>query len=118
MSKGQTLAALLAVVLIIAIVAAFVYLSRQPQSPKENKQQAQTTYGAAMERAKEVECMNNLHQIRQSVQIFVTEQGFYPPNLQSLRLPSGSQPICPVAKVPYTYDPTTGNVKCPQHPRF
>ncbi len=118
MREGQTLAALLAVILIIAIVAAFVYLSKQPQSPTGTGQQQRTTYGAAMERAKEVECMNNLHQIRQSVQMFAAEQGSYPSNLQLLRLPAGVQPVCPIAKVPYTYDPTNGTVKCPQHPRF
>jgi hypothetical protein len=71
-----------------------------------------------LQRAKEVECMNNLHQIRQAIQMFVAEQGTNPPNLQSVRLPSGVQPVCPVTKVPYTYDPTTGKVMCPQHPRF
>ncbi|MFA0748697.1 hypothetical protein [Fervidibacter sp.] len=116
--RGQTLAVLLVVVLIIAIVAAFIYLSQHAQSPQQKGQQAQTTYGAALQRAKEVECMNNLHQIRQAIQMFVAEQGTNPPSLQSVRLPAGVQPICPVTKVPYTYDPTTGKVMCPQHPRF
>ncbi len=118
MGKGQTLAALLVVILVIAIVASFVYLSKQSPSPRRTEQRERTTYGAALERAKEVECMNNLNQIRQTVQMFVAEQGSYPPNLQSIRLPAGVQPICPIAKVPYAYEPTTGNVKCPQHPRF
>lgn len=118
MLKGQTLSALLVVILIIAIVASFIYLSQQAQSPRQTEQQAKTTYGAALERAREVECMNNLHQIRQIIQMFVAEQGSYPPNLQSLRFPTGFQPICPVTKVPYTYDPTNGSVKCPKHLRF
>lgn len=118
MRRGQTLAMLLAVVLIIAIIAAFLYVGRQAQTNRQGSQQAQTTYGAALQRAKEVECMNNLNQIRQAIQIFVAEQGTNPPNLQSVRLPSGFQPACPISKVPYTYDPTTGAVKCPQHPRF
>jgi hypothetical protein len=71
-----------------------------------------------LQRAKEVECMNNLHQIRQAIQMFVAEQGTYPLNLQSVRFPAGVRPICPVTKAPYTYDPTTGKVMCPQHPRF
>jgi prepilin-type N-terminal cleavage/methylation domain len=50
--RGQTLAVLLVVVLIIAIVAAFIYLSQHAQSPQQKGQQAQTTYGAALQRAK------------------------------------------------------------------
>lgn len=118
MRKGQTLAMLLVVVLIIAIIAAFLYIGQQTQITRQRGQQAQTTYGAALQRAKEVECMNNLHQVRQAIQMFVAEQGVNPPNLQSVRFPAGIQPSCPIAKVPYTYDPTTGTVKCPQHPRF
>ncbi len=118
MQKGQTLAMLLVVILIIAIIAAFIYIGQQTPTNRQSGQQAQTTYGAALERAKEVECMNNLHQVRQAIQMFVAEQGANPPNLQSVRFPAGVQPICPIAKVPYTYDPTTGTVKCPQHPRF
>ncbi|MCS7263774.1 MAG: type II secretion system GspH family protein [Armatimonadetes bacterium] len=118
MTKGQTIVALLVVILIIAIVASFIYLSQQTQPSRQTQQQSKTTYGAALERAKEVECMNNLHQIRQLIQMFVSEQGSYPPNLQSLRFPAGVQPFCPITKGPYTYDPNTGTVKCPQHLRF
>ncbi|MGQ9463947.1 MAG: type II secretion system protein [Candidatus Fervidibacter sp.] len=118
MHKGQTLVMLLVVILIIAIVAAFIYLSKPAQSPQTGGQEARTTYGAALQRAKEVECMNNLHQVRQAVQMFAAEQGANPPSLQSVRFPAGVQPFCPIAKVPYTYDPNTGTVKCPQHPQF
>ncbi len=118
MSKGQTLAALLVVILIIAIVAAFLYIGRQAEERQTAGRGERTTYGAAMERAKEVECLNNLQQIRTAVQMFVAEQGSNPPTLQSVRLPAGVQLVCPIAKVPYTYDPNTGAIRCPQHPRF
>lgn len=118
MRKGQTLAVLLIAILVIAIVVAFIYLGQYAQSPHRSNRQTQTTYGAALQKAKEVECMNNLNQIRQAIQMFVAEHGTNPPNLQSVRFPPGLQPLCPVTKVPYTYDPTTGVVKCPQHPRF
>ncbi|MER3501880.1 MAG: hypothetical protein C4295_10510 [Candidatus Fervidibacterota bacterium] len=117
MRQGQTLAALLVVTLIIAIIAAFLYVGRQGETQRQRGQQ-QTTYGMALERAKEVECMNNLHQIRSAIQMLVAENGANPPNLHSVRLPAGVQPVCPITKVPYTYDPPTGTVKCPQHPRF
>lgn len=118
MGRGQTLAVLLVAILVIAIVAAFVLLSRQAFLPTRSGQSPQTTYGAAMQRAREVECMNNLRQIRSAIQMFVAENGTNPPNLQSLRLPATAQPVCPLTKTPYTYDPNTGIVKCPQHPRF
>ncbi len=115
MVRGQTLAVLLVAVLVIAIVAAFVLLSRQTSVPKRSGQPSQTTYGAAMQRAREVECMNNLHQIRSAIQMFIAENGSNPPDLSSLRLPPTAQPLCPLTQTPYTYDPNTGAVKCPKH---
>ncbi len=118
MRQGQALAALLVVILIIALIVAFVYIGQQTEKQRGKGQPERTTYGMALERAKEVECLNNLQQIRQALQMFVAEHGTYPPQLQAIRLPASVQPICPVTKVPYTYDPNGGTVRCPQHPRF
>jgi len=49
MRQGQTLAALLVVTLIIAIIAAFLYVGRQGETQRQRGQQ-QTTYGMALER--------------------------------------------------------------------
>lgn len=118
MSRGQTLAVLLVAVLVIAIVVVFMMFSRQASTPQQKGQQAQTTYGVALQRAKEVDCMNNLRQIRMSVQQSVAETGTTPTTLQAVRLPKGLQIVCPVTKAPYTYDPNTGTVRCPQHQRL
>ncbi|MDT7897925.1 MAG: hypothetical protein RRB24_07835 [Armatimonadota bacterium] len=117
MRQGQTLAVLLVAVLIIVIVITLVWFSRQTPSGVSGTK-GQTTYGAALQRAKEVECLNNLQQIRTAVQTYIATNGSNPPALSAVSLPGGVQPVCPVAKVPYTYDATTGTVKCPQHPKF
>lgn len=116
MRQAQTLAVLLVVILIIAIIASFVWFSqRLPSGTREMK--GQTTYGAALQRAKEVECLNNLQQIRTAIQTYAAINGSNPPTLGASLL-GGVQPICPVTKVPYTYDPASGTVRCPQHPKF
>ena len=117
MQRGQTFAVLLVAVLVIAIVITLVWFSRQTPSDADGTK-GQTTYGAALERAREVECLNNLQQIRTTIQAYAATNGSNPPTLSAASLPSGVQPVCPVTKAPYTYDAATGMVKCPQHPKF
>ncbi len=84
----------------------------------------QTTYGAAMQRGHDVECMNNLSQIRTALRMAAqtgTEEG-NPPSLRDLSaqgIPQ-SMMVCPVSHRPYAYNPQTGQVGCltPGHQRF
>jgi len=78
MRQGQTLAVLLVAVLIIVIVITLVWFSRQTPSGVSGTK-GQTTYGAALQRAKEVECLNNLQQIRTAVQTYIATNGSNPP---------------------------------------
>ncbi|GBC97947.1 hypothetical protein HRbin17_00442 [bacterium HR17] len=116
MRRAQTLAVLLVAALVIAIGVALVYFNRQMTATHGTTAPAPTTLGAAMQRAKEVECLNNLRQLRAAVQQYRAVNETNPPNLQDLR--GGVPPVCPVTQVPYTYDPATGTVRCPRHPNL
>lgn len=77
---------------------------------------ATTVLGKAYQKGESVECMNNLHQLRLAIQMYVDDNGSYPPNLAALNLPNMTH--CPVTGVAYKYDPSTGKVMCPSHPNY
>lgn len=74
--------------------------------------------GRALRKAHSTECQNNVRQLRMMVSTEQTEDG-YPASLLDI---SGAAAIsiCPVSKQAYSYDPTTGEVKCtfPGHEAF
>jgi len=70
--------------------------------------------------ALEVQCRNNLQQVRLSIRMSrPTGEEPLPPSLQEMRLPA-EMLYCPVSKQPYWYDPQTGRVQCltPSHEGF
>ncbi len=69
-----------------------------------------STPGVALDRAKGVECQNNLQQIRAAIANYQAQYGAFPPDLQSLQV--GLPLTCPVGGEPYQYDANTGQVKC------
>jgi hypothetical protein len=73
------------------------------------------------ERAHDVECMNNVHQVHLAIMAAQAgdTDGKNPASLQELKLPA-EMLTCPVGKVPYVYDPATGEVHCPYpgHEKF
>lgn len=124
---GAMLIELLIVVLIIGLLAGGYFMWYGPKHAKGHKKpgalpsavEAGTSgavMGQALQKAKSVQCMNNLNQLREAIQIYVSDQGTYPPNLAALNLPNMTH--CPVSGVPYQYDPQTGVVKCPTHPQY
>lgn len=79
-----------------------------------------TVPGAVRAKALDVECQNQLSQIKQSMLVY-TSMGEEPnpETLSQLRLGSSFE-RCPVGKEPYAYDPATGKVRCvhPGHGAF
>jgi hypothetical protein len=77
---------------------------------------AQSLPGRAMQKALGTKCMENIRQVRMMVESAKseTEEGTYPADLTSVQ---GVAQInrCPLGRVPYTYEATTGKVSCP-HP--
>lgn len=72
----------------------------------------QSLAGKAIQKAHGTECQSNLAQLRQFILMSQGTDGKYPPSLGSIQ---GTEQIrvCPVCHQPYTYDPETGQVKCP-----
>lgn len=110
--RGTLLVELIVVVAIIAVLAG-IYLGTKKRSASG---QEKTTPKAAMDKAHDVECMNNLNQLRSLIQMSSAENGAFPKALDS----RSAINRCPVSNKPYTYDPRTGTVKCttPDHENF
>lgn len=118
-NNAQTLIGMLVTLVIIAVLAgAFLIGYRHISSQQQQQKQTQTTLGAVMDRGKSVECLNNLQQIRQLITMYQIEHDANPPNLTALNLPAGIQARCPVTGAGYIYDPRTGRVTCPRHPKY
>jgi type II secretory pathway pseudopilin PulG len=122
MRRGSwTLVELLVVCAILVGLAIWLlprYLTGTPAS------EGQKAAPAPTERARGVECMNNLRQIRSAITMArqSSENEAPPPSLQELgRQGIPSQMLfCPVSKRPYGYQPATGQVWCtlPEHQRY
>jgi prepilin-type N-terminal cleavage/methylation domain-containing protein len=104
--RGFALVELLVVVIIILLLtlAYFGYVGHNKSAGKQEK----TTMGQAIDKGHSVECMNDLNQLRQALQMRYQEDEKYPATLDGLGVPTK----CPVSGQPYTYDPQTGTVKC------
>ncbi|HEY0866195.1 MAG TPA: prepilin-type N-terminal cleavage/methylation domain-containing protein [Fimbriimonas sp.] len=116
--KGQTLAAMLIVIVIIAILAAVMYvgpgvLGGKKESPRADKM-GNTTMGLSKLQAEDEVCRSNLRQLRSAIQVVQMSEDRFPTSL--MEVPSGaSMSACPIGKEPYAYDPMSGTVSCP-HP--
>jgi type II secretory pathway pseudopilin PulG len=69
-----------------------------------------STPGVALDRAKGVECQNNLQNVRIAINNYQAQYGAFPPDLQTLQV--GVPLVCPVGGEPYQYDASTGQVHC------
>jgi prepilin-type N-terminal cleavage/methylation domain-containing protein len=126
--RGFVLIEILVVVALIAVAAGAYFAWYSPRRAKQLKEAVEageptavpgageTVLGQALQKAQSMECANNLSQLRQAIQMSVSDTGAYPASLQDLNMPSLS--ACPVTGQPYQYDPATGTVKCPAHPQY
>ena len=125
---GFILIELLIVVAVIAMMAGVYFAWYNPKHSAGLKKSieggpedvpggtAETVLGKAMQKAESVDCMNDLSQVRQSIVMYSSDAGSYPPNLEALNLPAMIH--CPVSGAAYQYDPQTGTVRCPTHPKY
>ncbi len=70
-----------------------------------------------IERAKNVQCLSNIHAIEIAIKMHQAENGQYPASLNDLKNPGSVSFICPVNSAAYIYESRTGTVRCPDHSR-
>lgn len=68
-------------------------------------------------RAKNVQCLSNIHALEIALKMYQTENGQYPASLDDLANMANLTFSCPVTNAAYIYDDETGTVKCPEHSR-
>ena len=95
----------LIVVMVIIAILAVVYLGLTKRGGAGGEA---STPKAAIDKARSVECANNLHQLRAMIEMKVAEDGTYPAALN----PASGMGQCPLTGKPYSYDPQTGRVWC------
>lgn len=118
MTRGNSLVAMLVVVLIIAILAiVFMRGENTLMSPGTGSKRADgkgtTVPGAVMAAARDDVCRLNLKQARAAVMMLHDQDPDerWPSTLEETRI--GSQFYkCDLGKEPYDYNPETGEVKC------
>ncbi|MFA4029124.1 MAG: hypothetical protein GDYSWBUE_001756 [Candidatus Fervidibacterota bacterium] len=117
--RAQTLLGMLISLIIIALLIGTFYIGyNKVKSVEEEQRKAETTLGKVMEKGKGVECLNNLQQLRQLITMYQIDHGSNPASLKELHAPPGVTLTCPVTGAAYIYDPQTGRVACPQHPKY
>lgn len=109
---------ILVVLVIIVILSAITYNVLLGHSKNAPAGKAHT----AIERARDVECMENLRSVRQSIEAAHASDpdGKYPASLNEMRELSSELRACPEGKELYQYDPETGKVRCvhPGHENY
>ena len=104
--RGFALVELLVVVAIILIVAG-AYFGLRGRGKGGGPE---TIPGTAMQKAESVACQSNLNQLRQMIQIDLSDSGQPPARLDQGQTAAISK--CPVSGQPYSYNPPTGQVWC------
>ena len=110
-SKGFALVELL-VVMVVLVGLAALYFGMRGKGEKAEPRfegEAQTRVGKAVQKGEGVECLNNLRQLRQMIQMEAMD-GSNPAQLDA----GWVVPLrCSVSGYEYRYDPQTGQVWCP-----
>ncbi len=110
--RGFSLIEMLVVVVIIAVLAMILL----PRYISGGRTADGKTVQSPKQRAHQVECWNNLNQIRQAYQMATTTEDTKPASLADLKRfgVTDEMMYCPVGgkSYPYRFDPATGAVSC------
>jgi hypothetical protein len=69
-----------------------------------------------IERAAIIQCKTQIRNLATMIGMYSAENGRYPAGLRDLENVTDEMLYCPVTRRPYSYDPTSGKVWCPDHP--
>ena len=108
--RAFSLVEIMVVAIIIIALAAWLF----PKFLSSTKDAKGRTIDSPIQRAKGVECTNNLQQIRQSLQMSAMSEEDRPQSLQDLRGIPATMFKCPVGGEDYRFDPQTQKVMCPR----
>ena len=99
------------VVLVILMVLAAILMPRYLGNARAKNGKA----ASALARAHDTECLYNIRSVRQAIEVSKAgdPDAKNPASLTELRELPKELLICPVGKVPYRYNPETGEVHCP-----
>jgi len=108
--RAFSLVEVLVVVVILMVLAAFL-MPRYLGNARTKNGRAATP----LARAHDTECLYNIRSVRQALEVYKTgdPDSKNAQSLTELRELTPEMRQCPVGKVPYRYDPVTGEVHCP-----
>ena len=111
--------AIIEIVVVVAIIVALAYflMPRYLGGPGQGIKNGGPP--TPRERASGVECMSNINQVRQAINMYQQSNEKYPASLSEGGVPD-SIAKCPITGTPYSYDPSQGRVWCttPGHQRY
>lgn len=70
-----------------------------------------------IDRAQAVECLAQVRKVQMLVQLYSAEHGRFPEGLEGLEGLVETDRQCPLTQRRFGYDPGSGRVSCPDHPR-
>ncbi len=107
--------AVITLVLSLLIVAALAMLAVAYLSGRSGQGAGQLE--APVDRAHSVECLARVRVVETQIRLYSVQNGAYPEQLDKVDGLVKEDLCCPVYRRPYEYDPGTGRVRCPDHPR-
>lgn len=104
----------LSLILSLAVIALIALLVIGYMSGKGGGGSAVDT---PIKRAQNIECLAQVKKVEMQVRICTVQNGRYPESLEAVEGLSEPDLCCPVTRTYYQYDPQSGLVSCPDHPR-
>jgi len=107
--------ALISIILSLLIIAIIILTALMLYRGGQTHETGPVT--TPIEKGKAVQCLAQVRRVETAVQMYRAEQGAFPPHLNELTDLAEEDYYCPVTDSPYDYNPATGKVTCPDHPR-
>ncbi len=107
--------ALLSIILSLIIITIIILIALMLYRGGTTHETGSVT--APIEKGKAVQCLAQVRRVEMAIKMYQTENSTYPSTLDELKTLSSEDFYCPVTNSHYEYNPRTGKVTCPDHPR-